>query len=218
NRALHIFSGMVMVSFITNALTAGCRSVVKNASLVRKINLPREMFPVASILVSAYHMIPMYVILMIACLTIGWHPDLLTVVAALMALAIVLVWGLGLALLLSAWNVFFRDTQNVVDVLQTIITWTVPMIYPFVIVVEKLQEHHHAIYELYLSSPLCVAVLLNNRAFWASASDHPQQAIREELPSHLFERGIVMLLVGLIFVWVAQAVFSRLEGRFAEKL
>ncbi len=218
NRALHIFSGMVLVAFFTTALTAGCKSVVKNASLVRKINLPREMFPVASIMVSAYYLIPMYVILLVACVFIGWHPDMLAVAAAVMALGIVLIWGLGFALLLSAWNVFFRDTQNVVDVIQTIITWTVPMIYPFIIVAEKLEEAHHTIYEIYLASPLCIAVLLNNRAFWTTTSDDPELAAAEQLPSHLFERGLVMLALGLIFLWVAQMVFARLEGKFAEKL
>ncbi len=140
NRALHIFAGMVMVSFISNAFGAGCKSVVKNGSLVKKINMPRETFPVASILVSAYHMVPMYVIMIVACLGVGWHPDMGALLAAVMALVIVFIWGLGIALLLSAWNVFFRDTQNVVDVLQTVITWTTPMIYPFGVVMDKLEQ------------------------------------------------------------------------------
>lgn len=218
NKALHIFSAMVMVTFISNSLTAGCRSVIKNGSLVKKVNMPRETFPVASIIVSAYHMVPMYVIMITACLFIGWHPDGAALLAAVMALAIAFIWGLGIALLLSAWNVFFRDTQNVVDVLQTLITWTVPMIYPFAIVMEKLQEQHQVIYQLYLSSPLCIAVLLNNRAFWTPASDNPKQAALQELPAHLFERGAITIVVGLLFLLAAQMVFGRLETRFAEKL
>ena len=218
DRALHIFSGMVMVSFISNAFAAGTRSVVKNSALVRKINLPREMFPVASILVSAYHLIPMYVILLFGCMISGWRPDLVAVLAAALALAIALSWGLGIALLLSAWNVFYRDTQNIVDVLQTVITWTVPMIYPFIIVQEKLAQAHEVIYQLYLANPLCIAVLLNNRAFWTPASTSPARAAATELPEHLFTRGLGMLVLGLLFVWFAQVVFSRLEGRFAEKL
>jgi ABC-2 type transport system permease protein len=186
--------------------------------LVKKVNMPREMFPVASLVVSAYHMVPMYVIMICACVFIGWQPDATALAAAVMALAIVLVWGLGIALLLSAWNVFFRDTQNVVEVMQTLITWTVPMIYPFVIVMDKLEQSHQLIYQLYLANPLCVAVLLNNRAFWTPASDHPRLAAMEELPPHLFERGALTIVAGLIFVWVAQLVFARLEVRFAEKL
>ncbi|MGI8434874.1 MAG: ABC transporter permease [Nocardioidaceae bacterium] len=218
DRPLHIFSGMIMVSFFTDALTSGSRSVVKNKSLVRKINLPREMFPVASILVSAYHLIPMYVIVLVGALLSGWNPDPYAFVAAAMALVLVLVWGLATALLLSAWNVYFRDVSNVVDVIQTVITWTVPMIYPFDIVMDKLQGTHEFVYQLYLASPLANAVLLNNRAFWTPASPTPEKAITEYLPAHLFERGVVMIAIGLLVLWFAQTVFSRLEGRFAEKL
>ncbi|MBA3265785.1 MAG: ABC transporter permease [Nocardioidaceae bacterium] len=218
NRALHIFAGMIMVSFFTNALTAGTKSVVKNKSLVRKINLPREMFPVASIMVSAYHMVPMYVIMLFGCLLTGWQPDFGAFVAGVMALAVVLTWGLGVALLLSALNVFFRDMSNIVDVVQTVITWTVPMIYPFGIIADRFRETNQVIYELYLSSPLCIAVLLNDRAFWVPSVERPQVALSEELPAYLFQRGLLMIVLGLVFVWIAQAVFARLESRFAEKV
>ena len=218
NRALHIFSGMIMVSFFTDALTSGSRSVVRNKSLVRKINLPREMFPVSSILVSIYHMIPMYVIALVGCVLVGWHPDLFAFVAAAMALAIVLIWGLSVALLLSAWNVYFRDVQNVVDIIQTVITWTVPMIYPFGILMDRLAVAHTTVYEIYLASPLCEAVLLNNRAIWQPSLTQPKAALTEEFPTHLFERGAIMIVIGLGVLWLAQRVFGRLEGRFAEKL
>ena len=62
---------MIMVSFFTDALTAGSKSVVRNKALVRKINLPREMFPVASIMVSVYHMVAMYVLILIGCAAVG---------------------------------------------------------------------------------------------------------------------------------------------------
>jgi ABC-2 type transport system permease protein len=219
DRPLHIFSGMIMVSFFTDCMTSGSRSVVKNKSLVRKINLPREMFPVSSTMVSAYHLIPMYVILLGACALSGWHPDPMALLAAVMGLVLVFLWGLGTALLLSAWNVYFRDVSNVVDVIQTVITWTVPMIYPFYIVKEQvLDKGHDLIYNIYLSSPLANAVLLNNRAFWTPSSVTPKLSVEENLPSHLFERGAVFIVLGLVFLWLSQRVFSRLEGRFAEKL
>ena len=218
NRPLHIFAGMIMVTFITNALSAGTKSVVKNQSLVRKISLPREMFPVASIMVSVYHLVPMYVIIFLGCLLTGWHPDLGALLAGVMALAVVLTWGLAVALLLSALNVFFRDMGNIIDVVQTVITWTVPMIYPFSIIADRFRDTHQVVYELYLSSPLCIAVLLNDRAFWVPSLEQRQVGLREELPEYLYQRGVVMIVLGLVFVWIAQAVFARLESRFAEKL
>jgi ABC-2 type transport system permease protein len=218
DRPIHIFSGMIVVTFFTDALTSGSKSVVKNKALVRKINLPREMFPVASIMVSTYHLIPMYVILLLGCMISGWNPDPMAFVAAVMAFVLVWVWGLATALLLSAWNVYFRDVSNVVDVVQTVITWTTPMIYPFGIVKDRLQGSHEFVYQLYLASPLSNAVLLQNRAFWTPSTEHPKQSAAAELPAHLFERGAVFIVLGLVFLWFAQKSFSRLEGRFAEKL
>ena len=94
DRALHIFSGMIMVSFFTDALVGRSKSVVKNKSLVRKINMPREMFPVATIMVSAYHLVPMYFILLIGGFLSGWHPDLLAFVAAAYGPRDRVLWGL----------------------------------------------------------------------------------------------------------------------------
>lgn len=218
DRALHIFAGMIMVSFFSDALSAGSKSVVRNKALVRKINLPREMFPVASIMVSVYHMVAMYVIIVLGCALSGWTFDPMALVAAVMAFAIVFIWGLASALVLSACNVYYRDVANVVDVITTIITWTVPMIYPFVLVMERLKDSHQWLYELYLSSPLCIAVLLNDRAFWLPATDHPVANEKLQLPADLWLRGVGMIVVGLVFLWFAQMLFSRLEGRFAEKL
>ncbi|MGH3473014.1 MAG: ABC transporter permease [Nocardioidaceae bacterium] len=215
NRGLQIFSAMVMVSFFTNALVSGTKSVVKNKTLVTKINLPREMFPVASIAVSLYHMLPTYVLLFFGALLVGWKPDQMVLPAALLGFGVVVVWGLGTALLFSALNVFFRDMENVVDVVQTVITWTVPMIYPFSIIKDQL---HGIAYQIYLLSPLTNAVLLNGRAFWTPADSHPAQQAALEMPAHLFERGVIMLVAGIVFVVIAQIVFSRLERRFAERI
>ncbi len=215
NRPLHIFAGMIMVSFFTDCLGAGTKSVIKNKALVRKINLPREMFPVASVLVSMYHMIPMYTIAVFGCIVAGWQADPGAVAAGMLAFAIVTVWGLGIALLLSAWNVYYRDVGNIVDVIQTVVTWTVPMIYPFSAVRDQMS---YWVEQIYLASPLCIAVLLNDRAFWIPTLDHKKEALVTELPPDLWLRGGVALIVGFMFLGVAQMVFSRLENRFAEQL
>jgi ABC-2 type transport system permease protein len=215
DRPMHIFSGMIVVSFFTECLSSGTKSVLKNKALVRKINLPREMFPVAAVAVSLYHMIPFYVIAVIGAVISGWQPDPVAPLAAMLALAIVLAWGTAAALILSAWNVFFRDTQNIVEIIQTVITWTVPMIYPFSIVAPKLEGIAG---QIYLASPLAISVLLNDRAFWVPGLEDKQTALAEEIPPDIWERGFIALAVGLVLIWVGQMIFSRLEGRFAEHL
>ena len=49
-----MFAGWSCVHFFTETFTAGTRSIVRNKAIVQKMAMPREMFPVASMLVSAY--------------------------------------------------------------------------------------------------------------------------------------------------------------------
>lgn len=216
-RALLIFSGLVMVQFASNCLGQGSKAIIKNKSLVRKINLPREMFPVSNVAVSLYHMLPMYVILLIGVVINGWHPDGWAVLAIFLGLAIAIVWGLATALVLSAANVFYRDTQNIADLVNVVLRWVVPMIYPFGLIMQHAQGREF-LYQIYLLNPLTSAVLLADRAFWIPSMANPAKVAAANLPSHLFERSFLMLLAGLVALGLAQLLFSRLEGRFAEQL
>jgi ABC-2 type transport system permease protein len=141
NRALHIFSGMVIMQFFSTCLSAGSKAVVKNKSLVRKINMPREMFPVASVAVSLYNMLPMYIVLIIGDFLLDWHPDTMALFAALLAFGIVVVYGLAMAIILSAANVFVRDTTNMVEIINTVLRWTAPVIYTYSTTAPKLADH-----------------------------------------------------------------------------
>jgi ABC-2 type transport system permease protein len=224
NRALHIFSGMVMLQFFQTCLLSGAKAVIKNKSLVRKINMPREMFPVASVAVSLYNMFPMYVVLLIGDFICHWHPDRMAAVAALLGFAIAVVYGLGMAIVLSAANVFVRDTTNIVEVINTVMRWTAPVIYTYSTIAPKIADHPW-INQLYICNPFNVAVMMNNRAFWitsfpetAKIHDPIKTGVTQEMPAHLFERGVIILLAGFFFLGVAQLIFSRFDGRFADKL
>lgn len=226
NKGLHIFSGMIMMQFFTTCLSAGAKAVIKNKTLLRKVNIPREMFPVSSVAVSIYNLLPLYVVLIVGDFLFSWHPDISALPAALLAFAIAMVYGLGFAIILSAANVFVRDTSNVVDVVNTVIRWTAPVIYTYS-KIRPILEGHPFITQLYVCNPFNVAVMLNNRAFWITSFpqdpskpnvDPIQAGAAQELPAHLFERGLIVLAAGFVFIAVAQLVFSRVEGGFADKL
>lgn len=214
NFPVHIFSGLVLVHFFRETFNAGTRSVVKNRALVRKIYLPREMFPVASLLVSAASLVPATVVLVIISLVGGWAPSPTIVGSALLGFAIMAVFGMAAALAFSAANVFFRDFQNLVSLISLFITWSVPMIYSYEMVATRFGSGA-AVQEIYLANPLAVAVILFQRAFW---SPTVQGEPGSGMPSHLWERGLIMLVVSAMLVVVAQWIFRRLQGRFAEEL
>jgi ABC-2 type transport system permease protein len=209
----HVFAGMMIVSFFSETLTAGTKSVVKNSSLVRKMSVPREMFPVASLLVTAYHMIPQYTILIIACLIVGWNLDPAGLVAGLLSVSIVITFSMAVGLAFSALNVLFRDFQNFAETISQLIMWTTPMIYPFDLIAER--THGNWIEQLYLANPVAEGVILAQRCFWSPTLSDPDAAV---FPDHLLLRGFVTLTACLVLVYLAQRLFRRLEGKFAEQM
>jgi ABC-2 type transport system permease protein len=211
---IHMFAGLIFVHYFTETFGAGTRSIVRNKTIVKKMPMPREMFPVASMLVSAFHVIPGVVILTVACLVVGWRPDPVGVGAGLLGFAIVAVWGTSVALMFSAANVFFRDFGNIVSTLTIFTTFSCPMIYPYSFV----EERFGAAAPYYLLNPLAEAVLLNQRMFWVGATDDPEATIETNLPEHLFAIGFAHLGVAIVVLGVAQLMFSRLEPKFAERL
>jgi ABC-2 type transport system permease protein len=219
NFAIHIFSALVIVTFFTSTFSAGTRSIIRNKAIVRKMAMPREMFPVASVIVSAINSFPQLVILLVASLSVGWTPDWKGVYAGALGLTIITVFGTALALLFSALNVFFRDFQNVVSTLTIFTHWIVPMIYPYSkLSASGLAADHPWVLQTYLADPLAIAVLLVQRCFWLPTS-FPIDAIPKFAePPDLILRGWIMLAVCLVFLAVSQMAFTRLESKFTERL
>src|SRR4051812_24787424 len=93
NFAIHMFCGIIIVHFFTETFNAGTRSIVRNKALVQKMAMPREMFPVASMLVSGYHVLPQLVIMVIVCLLTGWTPTVGGFAALVVALLIIALIG-----------------------------------------------------------------------------------------------------------------------------
>ena len=214
NFPIHIFAGLIVVHFFTETFNAGTRSIVRNRSLVKKMALPRETFPVASMLVSLYHVGPQLVILIIACLACGWTPDPVGMVAVVLAVLVIMMLGTGLALLFSAANVFFRDFSSAVNILTNFVRFGVPMIYPFTKITTNFPDYVN----YYLSNPIADAVLLMQRAFWVGSTDDPAKTARTDLPPNLFEWGLYAVAVSLVLLVFGQLVFSRLQNRIPERL
>ncbi len=213
---IHLFSAFVFVHYFTETFSAGTRSIVRNKALVKKMAMPREMFPVASMLVSAYHTLPQLVILTLACVFVGdWTPDAVGLGAGLLGFAIIGIFGTALALLFSAANVFFRDFQNIVATFTTFIHFMVPMIYPYEKVASRFGD---GFVEVYLANPIAEAVLLIQRCFWTGTTKNPDATVATGMPDHLFTRGFIMLGISVILLGVAQVVFTRLENKFPERL
>ncbi|HEU4514524.1 MAG TPA: ABC transporter permease [Nocardioidaceae bacterium] len=215
NFPIHIFAGMVIVHYFTETFSSGTRSIVKNKKLIQKLPLPRELFPVASMLVSLYHTFPQMLILLAGVLVVGWDPTPYDFAAGLLGFLTIGVFGMALALIFSAANVFFRDFQAIVATFMIFVTWSVPMIYPYDRI-ERLVGG--TVWEqVYLANPIASGVILFQQLFWVPTVG-PDAEFPAVVPDDMMTRGLIILAVCIVFLAVAQRIFTRLEGKFAERL
>jgi len=218
NFPIHMFCALVFVHFFTETFSSGTRSIMRNKAIVRKMAMPREMFPVSAVIVSAIHALPQVLILLVASFAVGWHPTAADLGAGLLGFVVLTLFCTGLALVFSAFNVYFRDFGQFVALLTLFTHWAVPMIYPYSRVATS--ELAGTVWQtLYLANPLTEAVLLLQRCFWVPTCRGEEKCSGPDaMPPDLWERGFIMLGVGVVFLVVCQLVFSRLESKFAERL
>lgn len=208
--AVYLFSGMVLVNLFNDVLHSTTRSITGHAALVRKIFLPRELFPMASTLVSLVHFVPGLLILLGAGIAAGWTPSPGGLAAAAVGFAIVLLLALGVGLLLAAGNVFLRDLEQAVDVSSVVIMWSAPVIYPWTLVRDTAPAW---LTDLYLINPLVTAVSLFQRGFWL-----PGAEAGFTFPPDLGWRALGSFVFAALVFAVGQRVFAVAQRRFGQEL
>ncbi|WP_366247003.1 ABC transporter permease [Microbacterium sp. 13-71-7] len=207
--AIFIFSGLTAMGLFTEIAVGGTGSILANAGLVKKVYVPRELFPLASTGSALFNFGVQLLVLLAATLVAGKppiHPQLAYVIPSL---ALIIVYGLAFALLLGALNVYLRDVQYLVEVATMLLFWASPVVYAWSMV--KGLIHHAWILDVYTNNPLTLAVIGFQKAFWVAGDTLPQ-------PTDLLLRQVVALAVGLVLLVLSHRVFLRLQGNFAQEL
>jgi ABC-2 type transport system permease protein len=128
--------GIVLYSFMSEATSVALRSLVQREPLVRKIDFPRLAVPLASVLTALFNLclnlIPVFVFLLAAGGKPRWSWLELPVI-----LAFLLVFVLGLAMLLSALFVRYRDVEPIWDVVLQILFYASPIFYTVQTIIDK---------------------------------------------------------------------------------
>ncbi len=219
--AIHLFCGIVFVHYFSETFGGGTRSIWTNRSMINKLAMPREVFPLSQMLVAGFHTLPQLLLLTGFCLFSGWDLDATGVAAGVIGILVITTFSTALALIFSAVNVYYRDFQNIVSTITQFMHFLVPMMYPLSRVM-KHAETFPVLFQIYLANPVATAVILLQRFFWYpvaknNAHDAAQRAALV-FPDGLLVRGLVTLAACVVFLWIAQRVFQRLEKKFPERL
>jgi len=227
--AIFVFAGLTLWGLYNEMLVSGTASIISNAGLIKKVYLPREVFPVAAAGSAIVNFLIQFAVLIAAIVVLGQFPVSWNLLYAPVAVAIVLVYGLALGVLLSALNVYLRDIQYLVEVVLLIFFWASPIVYSWSYVVEaSVRSGLTWLTDVYLLNPVSTAMLAFQKALWKAGSESRVTGTDgagadivvapQPWPVDLDLRLLVTFVVGLVLLFIAQRVFDRLQGNFAQEI
>jgi ABC-2 type transport system permease protein len=210
NYGVQLLGSIVLMTFFTEATSGAVRCVMDRENLVRKIHFPRLAIPLAVVLLGIFNLSLNLVVVLIFALISGIHP-MLSWLELPLILALLVVFATGLAMLLSALFVRFRDIQPIWEVFTQILFYASPLIIPVETVREKLKDHPLLLH-LYLLNPLVTVF----QQFRHAMVNHAALSAGEALGSWgaLLEPLLIVAAAFVVGFWV----FNRAAPRIAEEL
>lgn len=125
---LYILTGRLLYSFFSQATKAALRSIRANAGMIKKVYVPKYLYPLSSVLFNFVIFLLSLVVLILLGLFCGVYPNLRWL-AIFFPLAVLLVLTFGVSMVLATVAVFFRDMEYLWDVLLMVIMYTCAIFY-----------------------------------------------------------------------------------------
>jgi lipopolysaccharide transport system permease protein len=197
NFALYLLIGMVSWRFFANSTMSAMTSIVGKPSLVTKVYVPRQVLVLSSVLSGFVSSILEFSVLIPLLLFFG--VDLSHNIAFFPFIHLMyLLLIYGVSLILAALYVYYRDLNQIWDVLLQAGFFLSPIVYPISIVPEKYLSY-------YLMNPITIII-----------EAYRESLLYSQTPS---VTGMVSVFVaGGLMLFVGTLVFRHLERKFAEEI
>lgn len=200
---LYLMSGIFSFMWTSGVLSQATGALTGQKNLITTMNVPREVFPTARVFARSAEFLAGLPVLALLAVVVGaeFRWSLLLLPVAMLVQAVFLV---GVALILSSLNVMLRDVERFMHMIQRLIFYSSPILYPLALVqdTDRLPTWAKLLYQ---ANPL-VGILELHHAVW-----FPQLFPSWALLATCVAGSLTTLVVG----WL---VFRRLESAVLKEL
>ncbi|MEA2015402.1 MAG: ABC transporter permease [Actinomycetota bacterium] len=201
--AIFLICALLPFNFLSNSVNYGTGSIIGNNNLINKIYFPREIIPLSIVMANLinffFELAALFIVLAIMGYDFYIYLYLLPVVIFFQFFLVV-----GMTLLVSALNVFFRDLQHLITVVMMVWFFGTPIIYPLSMVPEK--------YLFFIKiNPMTIY-----SAYYRSIFYFVKYPEAGGFPS--LQDTLIAVAITFIIFFAGYLIFKKLEYRFAEEI
>lgn len=136
NYPLYLICGQTLWTFFNESTNTAMHSVLANGQLIRKVYIPKYIFPMSRVLSSfvtmSFSLVAILIVMLVTGVKLTWKILLFPV-----PLLLLLVFCMGVGMVLSALAVYFRDVLHLYSVVVMAWMYVTPIFYPISALPEK---------------------------------------------------------------------------------
>lgn len=220
NFSIYIFVGLMFWNFLSESINVGTMSVVAGSGLVTKISFPREILPVAAVLIACVNLIIQVPVLLLGYLITDSAPNFSAIIYVIPLVFSLFFLALGISLILSALNVYARDVQPLTELLVTLLMYLCPIIYSWTFVRDASISRYGTdfLFRIYELNPLTQIISGLQDFFWNQQRHFSDGSLAPSFmgatPTSLWLGAIA----SMTFMLFCYQIFIKLEPNFAREL
>ena len=139
NFPLYVLSGQVIFNFFNDATTSSMTAILTNASLIKKVYVPKYLFVLSRVVSSFINLMASFsallIMMIVSRVELHWE-----MILSIIPLTMIVGFSLGIGLILAALTVRFRDIMHLYAVFTTGLMYLTPVIYPMTILTESIER------------------------------------------------------------------------------
>ena len=138
NFPVYLLSGQIIFGFFSESTTLAMNSVISSEGIIKKIYVPKYIFPMSRVISSLVNL-AFSLVAFIIVFIITRAPFHITMLLLPIPIIYTFLFSLGVAMLLSSLAVFFRDLTYLYGIFLTLLMYLTPLFYPVSIIPERMQ-------------------------------------------------------------------------------